>query len=153
MPENDGSYSEQNASGAQCILWDGATYPTGYGRLYREGRTRYAHRDAYERAHGPIPRGMVVMHTCDTPACVNPDHLKLGTQADNLADMYAKGRGRKANGADHGLAVLTAEKAIAIYRDPRPKLRIAREYGIGCTTVGDIKKGRCWSHVTGHKAA
>ena len=77
----------------ECILWEGWLSSNGYGLADRGGNKRQlAHRWTYEQAHGPIPAGMVVMHTCDTKACVNLDHLVLGTQADNMADMVAKGR-------------------------------------------------------------
>ena len=74
--------------GGECIEWTGARSAAGYGRL----GTKYAHRVAYEKAHGPIARGMVVRHRCDNPPCVNPAHLELGTQADNMRDMAVRGR-------------------------------------------------------------
>jgi hypothetical protein len=86
----------QKASG--CWLWQAASYPRGYG-MVSIGRnmrgkqfTTYAHRVAYVLASGPIEAGQVVMHVCDVPACVNPDHLRLGTQGDNNRDCIAKGR-------------------------------------------------------------
>lgn len=63
-----------------------------YRNIVVNGRTKAAHRLAYELEHGPIPKGMVVMHSCDVPGCFNPDHLSIGTQADNSADMHAKKR-------------------------------------------------------------
>lgn len=81
-----------------CIEFTGARNekPFDYGVIGRriDGKTRTfkAHRVVYEYLHGPIPDGMVVMHTCDNPPCVRPDHLRLGTQGDNLRDMIAKGR-------------------------------------------------------------
>ena len=83
-----------------CFLFMGAACKDGYCRvrpLGAKGRTVtgvLAHRLAWERANGPIPAGMKVCHRCDTPSCVNPDHLFLGTQRDNLRDMYDKGRAR-----------------------------------------------------------
>lgn len=77
-----------------CWLWTASTR-NGYGQIALGGRGNpvlYAHRVSYEMHHGPIPDGLVVMHTCDVRSCVRPDHLTVGTQAENLADMVAKGR-------------------------------------------------------------
>lgn len=83
-----------------CIEFNGARTTGGYGSLRVNGIVQYAHRLVFERAwQFPIPLGMVVMHTCDTPACINPLHLQLGTQADNVRDMAAKGRHGRYNAA------------------------------------------------------
>lgn len=81
---------------SDCIL---ARYRAshGYGRITVEGRRVYEHRWVWEQVHGPIPEGMVVMHTCDNPPCVNIEHLRLGTHADNQHDKMAKGRYRRGN--------------------------------------------------------
>src|SRR4029450_10668027 len=78
----------------ECWLWQGAPSKMGYGRIAidKTGATAYAHRVSWEFHFGPIPAGMMVCHRCDTPMCVNPYHLFLGTQADNLIDMRRKGR-------------------------------------------------------------
>jgi hypothetical protein len=75
-----------------CWLWTRAK-SYGYGRLFVHGKGVMAHRHAYERQYGLIPDGLVVCHRCDEPSCCNPEHLFVGSQADNLADMRSKRRG------------------------------------------------------------
>lgn len=81
---------------AECWPWNGARDPYGYGQFWDHYQRRViqAPRVAWELARGPIPDGMKVLHTCDTPPCVNPAHLFLGTDADNVRDAIAKGRRR-----------------------------------------------------------
>lgn len=75
-----------------CWLWLGSINSNGYGRLYIRGRRLGAHRWAYIFTHGEIPRGLEILHRCDNPPCVNPDHLIAGTHVDNMRDMSSKGR-------------------------------------------------------------
>ena len=102
-----------------CHLWTGYRDPVGYGRMYINGAKRIAHRIAWEVAHGPIPEGMIVMHAvCDNPPCCNPEHLKLGTQADNARDRVRKGRGPGARAQDLKLHPQWAKRP--------PRRRLAR---------------------------
>lgn len=80
----------------QGCLFKGNT--DGYGVFRHDGKTFSRHRFAYQLEYGPIPSGMVVMHTCDNPGCFNPKHLKLGTQAENMSDMRSKGRANDPRG-------------------------------------------------------
>jgi hypothetical protein len=84
-------FPEKVARGPGCWLWQGTTNGA-YGQIGDGGRKRYAHRVAWELQNGPVPDGLHVLHRCDVPACVRPDHLFLGTPSDNLRDCYAKGR-------------------------------------------------------------
>ena len=80
-----------------CWLWLGSTDGRGYGKMRVGDKLKRAHRIGYELFVGPIPQGMDACHTCDVTSCVNPDHLFLGTAADNMRDCVAKGRGRRAS--------------------------------------------------------
>ena len=75
-----------------CIEWQGSRDRQGYGKAWKNGANARAHRVAWEEANGPIPEGMCVLHHCDNPPCINPDHLFLGTRGDNARDMVKKGR-------------------------------------------------------------
>lgn len=86
--------TEVKRTDAGCIEWLGGKMTRGYGMVWHEGRQWYAHRLAWTLANGPIPDGLLIMHSCDNRACVNVEHMALGTVADNAADMVAKGRGR-----------------------------------------------------------
>lgn len=86
----------KRSPGQRCWLWQGGGHPFGYGQLHLGGGSRHvlAHRYSWELAFGKVPRGRYVLHYCDNPKCVRPDHLFLGTQRDNVADMVQKGRQR-----------------------------------------------------------
>lgn len=78
--------------GPSCWVWEGARNRGGYGTFRRGSVVIKAHRAAWEFCYGPIPEGLCVLHKCDNPPCVRPDHLFLGTVADNAQDRVAKGR-------------------------------------------------------------
>lgn len=108
-----------------------------------------AHRLSYELAHGPIPEGMMVLHKCDTPRCVNPAHLRLGTHEENMRDMVRKARSatNKFIGEASGKAVLTEDKVRYIRSSPLRNVDLARELGVSVNCVRGVRIGRTWKHV------
>lgn len=127
-----------------CYLWTATTNEKGYGRFNMDGRLESAHRVAWAAAFGPIPEGMQVLHKCDIPCCVNPAHLFLGTNDDNLADKIAKGRQARLAGESNPKAKLTEEQVGLIRADPRRVSEIAREFGVSLPTIARIKDGSGW---------
>jgi hypothetical protein len=99
-----------------CWGWRGYVMPNGYTQASIRSRHEYGHRLAYRLHKGPIPAGLLVMHSCDNRGCVNPDHLVAGTQRDNIADMDAKGRGRRPvlRGEANGHAKLTDAQVVEV---------------------------------------
>jgi len=129
-----------------CWIWIGYTdRKMGYGMFWLDGTMRLSHRVAYEAAYGKIHDGMHVCHSCDTPSCVNPDHLWLGTNADNVADKIAKGRGSSMPGEAHPGHKLTAEQVRYIRSCEKSQRQLAREMGVDRSTIGYIRKGKLWS--------
>lgn len=120
-----------------CWLWIGGLYPRGYGMAFLPGgKPVLAHR-AMLIAHGiDVPAGAVVRHTCDLPCCVNPDHLRIGTQADNMRDMNNKRRHRPAY-------KITKEWRQKIREDDRsiPSWAFAMWFGVSRETISRIRRG------------
>lgn len=122
-----------------CKVWMGQRNKAGYGtfttsrRLGKPPTTKLVHRVIWEIHNGPIPEGMKVCHACDNPPCAEPTHLWLGTQADNLADMKAKGRDNRGCGGRRFGTDRTIREAVI--RDRRPAGVVAAELGINRATV------------------
>ena len=128
-----------------CHIWDGCLDRQGYGVVRFRGKNNYSHRLIYEFAKGSIPEGVFVCHHCDTPSCMNPDHLFLGTQKDNMADCINKGR--KAIGSDVGLSKLTESQVLEIRTLIQKGIiqrEIAKDFGVHYATISDINTGRTW---------
>lgn len=135
-----------------CWIWTGGLFPVhGYGRLFRDGQALKAHRVALELTTGQIiPSSKWVLHHCDTRACVRPDHLYIGSRADNTRDMVI--RQRQAREERQGSAKLTVSQVAAIRRRAMSGEfypSIARDYGINKKTVRDIAIGEGWRTVGG----
>ena len=135
---------KDEASG--CWLWTGASHRRGYGAIKHANQQWKAHRLSWLLAKGENPGNLLVCHKCDNPRCVNPDHLFLGTNKDNMKDCVSKRR--NCFGSKHPSAKLTEADVIAIYEDPRSQPAISASYGIPQAAVSRIKLAKSWTHVT-----
>lgn len=125
-----------------CWLWlAGVRNDDGYGQFRLGGRMQQAHRIAYEQANGPIPDGLHVLHRCDVRRCVNPGHLFIGTNADNMADRNAKGR--QSRGAKHSSA------CRATTGRPKTSPRASQYRGVSWNK--DAQRWEARIHVAGRK--
>ena len=137
---------------SDCWLWTAFRNRKGYGMIGSGAGHILAHRASWEIHHGPVPPGGVVCHRCDTPPCVNPSHLFVGTQRDNIADMVAKGRQRGDHrpGSACPTATLTESQAAEVKRRAlagEKQRALAAEFSIKQATVSNIKTGRTWGHL------
>lgn len=133
-----------------CWEWQGYRSRKGYGEIKVDGRMEKAHRQAFLLRRGPIPQGMHVLHRCDNPPCVNPDHLFLGTNDDNVADRTAKGRSARNVGAAASTAKLTEDDVRQIRRMATlgmTNLEIAEAFPVNDRSISNIIRNKTWSHV------
>jgi len=127
-----------------CWKWQAYSDRDGYGRFSLNGRKKRSHRVAV-RLDGRDPTGKVVRHTCDNPSCVNPRHLKTGTQRENMRDRDR--RCRQPRGMRNGQAKLTREEVLEIRKSTRPSRVLAGIYGVAPSTIRMIKTGGSWNHT------
>jgi len=147
-----------------CWLWRGGISQDGYGATTVDAQKQRAHRVAYALTHGPIPEGLLVCHTCDNRLCVNPDHLFLGTPAENSRDMVAKGRQARAGdngsythpesrlrGEQNTAHKLTADAVREIRRLHAQRAlngkELAARFGVSGTRVSQIVRRLSWQHL------
>jgi hypothetical protein len=135
-----------------CILWTGAKDADGYGVIRRgtqKANNVRAHRVSYEMFVGPVPNGLMILHTCDRPPCINPFHLLVGTAAENSDDMVAKDR--QAKGERNGYAKLTATVVVEIRRRHEAGNlthdQLAADYGVSSHAIWGVLNGKTWTHV------
>lgn len=144
-------WSHVDTSG-DCWIWTAARFERGYGAFSIKGHNVRAHRYAYEITYGP-PGNLEVCHRCDNPSCVRPDHLFLGTNADNMRDMYAKGRGHqnylrgeRGNGAR--LSEAQVQEIRTRYAAGGVTYRcLAGEYEVSRNAIWNILTRRTWIHI------
>lgn len=127
-----------------CHEWTGSLMPNGYGQIHNEGKTAYAHRVAWELAHGSA-NNLYVLHRCDNRRCVNPDHLFLGTFNDNMADMVAKTR--QAIGNKNGRRKLCADEVREIRSLSGTCVELGARFGVSDATISDIRRRRSWRSI------
>lgn len=132
-----------------CWLWDGTIANNGYGFIIFRGKRLQTHRASYEMHNGPIPNGLFVCHTCDVRACVNPEHLFLGTIVENRADCVAKRR--HSHGQSHGWSKLTNDDVIQMRTlfatGAYSKVEISRQFGVTPSAAGKAINGKMWKHI------
>lgn len=146
-----------------CWTWRGGKGDKGYGVVSLFGKDFRAHRMAYLLEVGGIPHGLCVCHACDNPSCVRPDHLFLGTHADNMQDARAKGRlrgghgggpgghiGHGENNPHHRLTLADVERIRALLASgPINMAALARSYGVHPQTIYQIAWGKSWTYGNG----
>ena len=139
-----------------CWIWQGARQTNGYGKVCRhiDGKVNYiaAHRWSWMLRNGPIPEGLNVCHKCDVKLCVNPGHLFLGTQADNIRDMHRKARapvGERSN--KNKLTEAMVREIRTLYVRPKRNrsnaVELAKKYGVKPGAIAAVIAGRLWKHV------
>jgi len=134
-----------------CWLWTGARLAFGYGILTVRNRLNFAHRISWLFHCGDIPSGLYVLHRCDVPNCVRPDHLFLGTYAMNFADARAKGRWKPLQGEQIGTSKLKAKQVIKIRRlfdtGRFSKDALGKRFGVTDVMIGNIVRRKWWKSV------
>lgn len=132
-----------------CWFWMGRLNIDGYGGIGVKGKSLLAHRASWEAFRGPVPDGLCVLHQCDIPCCVNPDHLFVGTQLENIADRTNKRRGKNQRmpGEKHPLARLTANDVRAIRSSAESQYALAERYGVDQAHISAIQLRKRWRSV------
>lgn len=146
----DKEHSDFFYNGSRCWEWTANIPPTsGYGLVKLNKKERLVHRVAYEITFGEIGDDLLVLHHCDNRPCVNPDHLFLGTQKDNVADMMQKGR--KPLGEEHANSKLSAAQVFEIRKRYRrfgiggdTTVTLAKEFGVSAKTISNIVNRKKW---------
>jgi hypothetical protein len=141
-------------SNSECLIWPFSKDKFGYGL---HGKRNRAHRTSFAIHVGPIPNNFIIMHTCDNPSCINPSHLKAGTQADNMSDMLKKNRAKRSfshidnSGEKHGRSKLTTSQVLEIRlrvsQKEINKTEASKIYGVSNQQISDICSFKRWKHL------
>jgi hypothetical protein len=126
--------------------WECTSHTTdsyGYPIIKKEGKSITIFRYFYKKYISDVPKGMVIRHTCDNRMCINPSHLIVGTQEDNVADRVL--RGRSATGISHGRSKLTPEQVLFIRNNLDVKVsKLAKNYCVDPKAIRDVRNGKTW---------
>lgn len=137
--------------GNGCWEWLGSRNTQGYGFFWRDGKNRPAHREAWLLFRGAIAAGLWVLHRCDNPPCVRPDHLWLGTPSDNTIDGVRKGRiivpDPSHVGEANGRSLLKADVIPDIRDRKNSRRELSEKYGVSISTIKAVRERRIWRHV------
>ncbi len=129
-----------------CWLWIGSLTNNGYGRMTFGAKTEFlAHRVSYEQKYGKIPDGKFALHKCDVKSCVNPDHIFIGTQQENMTDKVKKNR--QAKGESHGMSKLTKEQATEAKFSGAKTSELAKKFNCSAVIIRQIRSGLYWRHL------
>jgi len=133
-----------------CINWMGYTYGGRYGGITIDQKSVRVHRLSWELFYGKIPKGLLVCHHCDNTLCVNPTHLFLGTQKDNMQDMYKKNRQAPNCGSLNGRAKVTENNVIEIRKNFKKGLSLKElsiKHKLSECQIGKIVNRKNWTHI------
>lgn len=149
LPDRFWRRVDKSAGG--CWLWTGGAHEFGHGRYWLNGANRPAHRVIWEARNGHVPDGLFVLHKCDVPSCVNPDHLFVGTQDDNMRDKTEKGRQYRPAGDKHHRRRLSSIQVVEIRRRlslGESGASLARSFGVNPNTIYNIAANRTWTNAS-----
>lgn len=150
FPNKDKMENNDNIAEDKCIEYQGCKDESGYGLRNIKGVCYRTHRLAWEEVNGTIPKGLFVCHKCDNPSCININHLFLGTNSDNMLDMYKKGRGNNYFKYNNPKRKLTEEQVIDIkirLENKETQQSIADIYKVDRTLISAIKTEKIWTSV------
>ena len=138
-----------NTDANECWLWTGnLSTHFGQARMFYKNKTLLAYRVSYEIHHGEIPKGLIIRHLCDNPSCVNPEHLTLGTQKDNVHDMIERGRAKyppKKSGEHHARAKLNQEQVNEIRQSQESGIVLAKKFNVSPACISVIRNNKKWN--------
>ena len=150
VQKDSGIYGADGSYSTQCWQWLGAKMVSGYGHMRINGVNKFAHRVLYTLLGQTLNANKCVLHKCDNRACVNPEHLFIGTRQDNANDAYTKGRNKGAIGDANFNTKLTSDQVrdirAAIVNGATHK-QMADRFGVSRTSISAIIRGKTWRHV------